>query len=221
MRSQKGSQEGSQARHSSQKCTTHLSCPPSSSRAAVGDRWLPVAPPSTPVPSGYAGLQGRICIHQGPPAPNKGLQWLHKGVPSLSPLLFFLSPTVVANTHTCAEDRPRAQPQCCSMGATAVGDMGQGHVRHHPVSAHCPLTAHTDLLALPHCHILLQSLLQQPRVPCSLQQHSRSDSGATTAGHRGPCVTSATAARTWRSLPLYRAGEADKRCAGTPLHGTQ
>lgn len=115
------SQEGSQARHSPQEYTTHLSCAPSSSRAAAGDRQPPVAPPSTPVPSGYAGLQGRICIHQRPPAPNKGLQSLHRGVPSLSPLLSLLSPTVAVNTHTYAGDRPRAQPQCCSMGATAGG----------------------------------------------------------------------------------------------------
>lgn len=217
------SQDGSQARHSPQKCTTHLSYPPSSSRAAVGDRQSPAAPPSTSVPSGYAGLQGRICIHQEPPARNKGLQWLHSGVPSLSPLSIIplLSPTIpwlstlTLVQGTGPEDDPSAVRWVPQLWGT------QGHVRHSPAPAHCPLAAHTDLLALPRCHVLLQILLQQPRVPCSLQQHSRSDSSATTAGHSGCCAISATAARTWGSLPLYRAGEAGKGCAGTPLHGTQ
>lgn len=130
------------------------------------------------MPSGYAGLQGRICIHQEPPAPNKGLQWLHSGVPSLSPLLSRFSPPPWLSTLTLVQGTgPEHDPSAVQWVPQLWGT--QGHVRHSPAPAHCPLAAHTDLLALPRCHVLLQILLQQPRVPCSLQQHSGSDGSAT------------------------------------------
>lgn len=199
------SQDGSQARHSPQKCTTHFSHPPSSTRAAVGDRRLPVALPSTPVPSGYAGLQGRICIHQGPPAPNKGLQWLHRRS-SLSPPL--PQPSIIPplphrgcqHSHLCRGQAQSTTPVLFDGCHSCGGHRDMSDTAQSLPTAHYPLAAHTDLLALPHCHVLLQILLQQARVPCSLQQHSSSHSSATTAGHRGPCATSATAARTWGPL---------------------
>lgn len=110
------------------------------------------APSSTPIHTSAQRVRrsaGQDLHHQGPPASNKGLQWPHRGVPSLSPPLSLLSPTIIVNTHTCAGDRPRAQPQFCSMGATAVGDTGTGQTSPSP----CPLPTTHCLLTLTcwHC----------------------------------------------------------------------
>lgn len=152
------------------------------------------APSSTPIHTSAQWV--RRSAGQDPhspraPAPTEGLQWLHRAPLSL------LSPTVAVNTHTCAGDRPRAPPQCCSLGATAAGDTGTRQTLPSPPRArrlltltcwHCPAATSccSPCSSSPGCPAPCNNRAAQTAVPPALGTGVPVPPEPPVPGHGGP-----------------------------------